>query len=131
MPITVAWDNPEHNIILMRFEGKWTWEELLDVEEVIIRHLDQTTRPLDFIVGMTTSGPPSMGVPAQFRQVGREITHPMLHKTVVVGASSLIEIYLRIFTSLQGEAGQKITVASTVEEAHALLGKPSKTDKLL
>jgi hypothetical protein len=128
MPITVAWDNPEHTIILMHFEGKWTWEELLDVEEVINRHLDQTSQPLDFIVDMTNAGPPAPSVPAQFRQVGREISHPMLRRTVVVGASSLIEIYLRIFSSLQSVAAQKITTASTIQEAHSLLGKPPETD---
>lgn len=124
MGINSSWDNDEKTIILMEFEGQWTWT---DVQNVGTRHnqmIDEVTHPVDFIVDFSKS----QHVPPGFLQHTRRVlsgAHPRSRAVILVGMNPLMragfDMMFRTYSLLL--RSRMFKMAKSVDEARQLLSK--------
>ena len=124
MGVTVAWDNTEKTIMRFDYTGDWTWDDFDAVEPDLQAMMDSVDHQVDTIVVLETSSVP-LGALARFSTIvnSPSFTHPNAGLTVVVGASGLARALADIFGKAHKQTAAKIAMASTLEEAYAIIAE--------
>ena len=52
MPVTVSWDDQEPDVLLLMFEGRWTWDELFAAGGEVVEMASSRPRRVDVISDM-------------------------------------------------------------------------------
>jgi hypothetical protein len=123
MPVQVTWDNPEKTIILLTFEGNWTWEETYQAVAERNRMIESVSNNVDIIVNFGSAG---FKIPPNAITHTRNImsqSHSRIVRNVVVGFKpvhiALWKIIEKIYATM-GKSQQYFLVGS-LDEAHAML----------
>jgi hypothetical protein len=121
MPIHAKWDNDEHTLVLMTFEGKWSWDDYDHGVAVTYALVKSAPHTVDIISYM----PPGMLLPA-----GSPITHlkramqdlpENLGKMVFIGSDKFGEVLIDNFGKVYKRIRNVILSAPTIEDARKTL----------
>src|SRR5262245_53175291 len=125
MPVQATWDNSEKTVILLNFEGNWTWEETYEAVEQRNRLVETVANDVDLIVNFGEAG---LRVPPNAITHTRKImSYPndQIGRVAIVGFKSihitLWNVVRKIYSTL-GKNDQFILVAS-LDEAREVLTK--------
>ena len=123
MPVTVEWDNPEQNMILLTMEGVWTWEQLEDGVNTITTMLGEVDHRVDTIFDASRSGPIPSNAFIHFRRMNQS-AHPNQASVVIVGMSAFAQTLLNTVGKIYRLArASDLRFVSTLGEAHAYLAE--------
>jgi|GEM_PF-3480945 len=116
MPVSCRWDETESNLIIFRFEGRWTWDEWTAADgewhRLVNSHPSVVTTLLDFRAGRRP--PPNLGLHMQ--NIARE-NHPKRGMVLIVGNDPVLNVIGKAMLSLFPMAGRRVRIFSTQEEA--------------
>ncbi|MBX3083673.1 MAG: hypothetical protein KF716_18715 [Anaerolineae bacterium] len=120
MSIQVRWDDHDHHIIYMDFDGKWSWSEFQDARRQVRVLADAVDYPVYFIIDFSEGFPPP---PDTLRVVYRSmIDHPRNASTsVIVSQSAFVDTLYNIFVKAFPLLGDRLRLARNVEEARVIL----------
>ncbi len=123
MPVQATWDNPEKTIILLNFEGNWTWEETYQAVAERNQLINAVENKVDIIVNFGGAG---FKVPPNALTHTRNIisqSHNRIVRNVVVGFKpmhiALWKVIEKVYESM-GKSQQYFLVGS-LDEARAML----------
>ena len=121
MAVTTNWYNEDQTIILITHESGWTWAEYHASVVELYRLLDSVSHVVDTIIDFRTSATLPSGTPSQLGKINEYMKHPHLGNNVIVGANSLIKVFVNIIASVYPPLKQKIQIASSLSEATDML----------
>lgn len=132
MSVQVVWDDAQQTIIRYIFDGAWTWNEVAQGIAVSNAWLEAAPgRTIDFIYDLRASQGLPDGALAFLRKYVNKV-HEGTGRQVVVGTSksTMVMITRRLLDMIQAiyHPPWNLRFAHTLEEAHALLGKPVPSD---
>lgn len=126
MPVQVEWDNDEHSIIRLKFEGKWVLEELYPALAEMYRLMGAEDHTVDGIVDMThASTLPSNILSIRGTIERNKPTNRGL--TAIAGANTLIRSMSNILNRVRREDSDYI-FTTTVEEARQAILKVHQSE---
>jgi hypothetical protein len=126
MPIHIHWENDNKTLMVHEYVAEWSIDDFkASVPMVIALLRENTTQPIDYLVDLTRSADPPLGVLTVSREI---IAHfpPNLQRVVMVVHHPLLRMLIdgsiRMFGSLNPVPA--LHVCKTLEEARAYLAKP-------
>ena len=128
MSVELYWDNDEQTVMLLEFEGQWTWDELFEKLDVARKAGERADYEISAIVN-AASGVHFPGG-SLFKPVNLENAKKMLKMgaagtgpVVIAGANPFIKTIYDTMSSLHKHATSKIYFAADVDEARLLLAE--------
>jgi hypothetical protein len=120
MSIQIKWDNPEHDIIYIEFDGKWTWKEFFaSIEES--KTLAQTVpHRVDFITNFKGTSIPRDGSALSNGKSFMRNRAPNAGAIICV-TNAFMTVMLNTFKSFDKELGGNLYAVTSTEEAHRLV----------
>lgn len=121
--IALNWDNPEHTVVLWRFSGDWTRQELI---EALKEHRELVTPekgPICTLFDLTESGSIPSGLATNIPRFAAYLPdkeHRSVATAIVGNRSNLIPTLLSIFSRLYGS---DFVYFETVDEARAEIAR--------
>ena len=122
MPIFADWFDADQTIILLRYEGNWTWNEFYETATDVVHPLLKSTSGTVYLIAdfTRTITMPMNGI-MHARNVFKTMP-PNWHNMVIVTPSKFIQILVDMFTKLNYQGmGEKISRADTLDEALKLI----------
>ncbi len=120
MHIYHQWDDPEQ-ILLLRLEDGWTWEEYHSVVAQLSETVRQLNHTVDAIVENTAKIPfPAGSALSNLRQVTRVLPNNF-GVIVVVSPNPFVKTINNILMQLAPKLRETIALADTREEAYAIV----------
>lgn len=119
MPYTLDWYNEDHDIIVVRCTGRWTWEEVWEADTKIRELAAKSDRRMDCICDMSSSP----WVPPAYAQNVEEITevpYTNLH-TVVYIASEMFRALLGVYESQFKALPYSLEFATSMNDAFKVI----------
>jgi MFS superfamily sulfate permease-like transporter len=121
VPITVEWDTPEKNVILLTMEGLWTWEQLEDAVNRVTTLLGEVDHPVDTIFDGSRSGPIPTNAFTYLRRMNQAV-HPNQAGVAIVGMNAFAQTLLNTFGKIYSLArASDLRFVSTLDEAQVYL----------
>ena len=120
MGVSAVWDNEAHTIIRYIYEGKWTWDEWYIVADQVQEMLKSVDHQVAMIIDTRTSSLPP-GAISRFRTISSR--SDKVHLVVMVGGNAFVAAIFRIVQKVVPPAGHHFTMASSLEEARAVIAK--------
>lgn len=118
MPIHVNWFDDTQQIILLRYEGNWTWNDFYNSADEIVHPLMQGTANTVYLIAdytHTTTMPMNgiMHARSAFKTMPTN-----WHNMVIVTSNKFIQILVDMFQKMNYQGmGEKILRANTLDEA--------------
>jgi hypothetical protein len=120
MPITVRWDNEAKTVIRYDFEGYWDWDEFRTAANEAFAFTRSVQHRVDSISYFRAGSDLPSDALFQFNRIMK--TAPENRgTTVIVGGSMFINNLVSIFSKIYKPLGQKLRLATTLNEARDLL----------
>ncbi len=128
MSIEVTWDEQSENVLLYRFSGVWDWPDFTRAIERSIE-LAQTLNGQRYdVIGCFLASsrvPAGAGISYVYSAFKRKPANCGV--TVVVTRSAFVRSLVEILGRVYPETRRAFTVASTLEEARALIARVRET----
>jgi hypothetical protein len=126
MSVTSMWDNPERTVIRLACEGDWGWDEAVANDTVLNTMLEEVNHPVAIIIDVRNGDKIPMGgllpnMPAM--RDGVMASHPSVTMTVIVGGGAIADNMLKLWNRLAPNSEARFRAASSLEEAHAIIGQ--------
>ncbi len=128
MGVELYWDNDERTVMLLEFEGRWTWEQLFEQLAIAKQVGDKASYEIGAIVniadGATIPGG-SLFKPVNFEnakkmlEMGSSGTGPI----VIAGGNPMLRTAYDTMSRLNASATSNIYFTRTVAEARSLLAQ--------
>lgn len=121
MPIKTSWYDDQHHIVLQKFTGNWTWEELGQALKAMQELPDAAEG--DFIVlndMSETSILPRGNVLMQGKMVFKQ-SPANVSRIVFVLNSQMIKTFVRVVFDLMPSWRDRLQIAKTLEEGQRLV----------
>ncbi len=118
MPIYTEWFDADQHIILIRYEGNWTWNEFYKTAtDTVHPLLKSTSRTVYLIADYThTTTMPMNGI-MHARNVFKSMPTNW-HKMVIVTSHKFIQILVDMFQKMNYQGmGEKISRANSIDDA--------------
>ena len=115
MPVHVQWDNDDHTVIQLVFEGKWGLEELYPALSEMYKSVEQEQHIVDSIVDMVNAST----IPSNVLSIRGTIERNQPDNqgiSVIVGANTLVRSIANILNRVLKEESEYI-FTDTLEEA--------------
>ena len=122
MGIGVTWDNEANTIILMTFEGRWTWDELQEAVNLCNGMVESVPHHVHYILDRKGAHYTPGNLLENMRKIINLFT-PNEGLRMIVGENPLIKEAILLFTKLNKGQMFPYRHADTVEEARAYLEK--------
>jgi hypothetical protein len=120
MPIQVHWHNEAKTILRYDFEGVWTWDDLYAAIRDVNGMMGSVPHRVDVIITMFNSRTIPSGALVHM-QSGSTRAASNWGMGVFVGNNPLVKALLTAFTKVYPRFNQRYTIASSLEEAEALI----------
>jgi hypothetical protein len=120
MPMNVSWDDDEKTTLRCDYEGKWTWSDVSQGYDEVIKLMKTVPHPVSMIHNMTHGA----GIPnGAISNVHRFTAHLPENWgiSVVVGSGAFIEMLMSVFTKIYKKLGERYKRASSLEEAREII----------
>lgn len=120
MGIELSWLN--ERVLLMRFEGKWTWDDFY----VVTKQAEDLTRQKPFVVCviadlMRSDSPPAHGFVNLRNALSTQ--PPNSGPTYLIGSSRFIEALLAIFAKVYPALAKFLVPATSYKHALEMIGE--------
>jgi hypothetical protein len=122
MPVHVRWDDPEHTIIYVRYEGRWTWEEFYQAVHDTQELSATVDHRIDVIAHMLDGFIPH-GAPFAHSQNALKQKDARLGRVVVVSDNRFVQGIMQVSARVNPRWKEKYSTATSVEEARSLIQK--------
>ena len=125
MSVTVDWDNEDKTAIRYDFEGRWDWNDFRAATTKGFALTRSVTQRVDTISNFY----PGAKLPSDaLFQFNRAMKGAPANRgvTVIVGGTAFIKNLVGIFTRVHKPLGQRLLLASSLEEARAKLTAQAK-----
>lgn len=122
MPIYADWFDNEQKIILLRYEGNWTWNEFYETATNRVHPLlKSTSGTVNLIADYThTTTMPMNGI-MHARNAFKSMPTNW-HNMIIVTSNKFIQILVDMFQKMNYQGmGEKILRASTLDEALSMI----------
>lgn len=119
MPIHTTWGNPEQNVIIQTFEGKWNLDELLEVFNRGLEMSKTVSHSVDFICDMSQSGMPTGNFLNMARRIER--TPRKKGRIILVSANHYVRTLSEVFQKISPSTQKKVAFVTSIDEAWALI----------
>ena len=125
MSVTADWYHNMENVLYVKFEAPWTWDEYVPTAAQIRDMIEASGRDgIDVLIDVHDSGAIPRDAASQMRQFFSSAS-PKTRTYVVVGAALfakiLFETLAKVYTTMGGTRSMYFT--SSLEEAEAILQK--------
>lgn len=119
MDVTISWESDAKSVLRYTFEGAWDWHDLYAAFELHIDlcHENKTCILIDL---RQASNIPSDAV--LHLQRAAEMVQSVPGKIVIIASSSPAVTMFRLFVTIYHSVGDKVSLASSNEEAYQILG---------
>jgi hypothetical protein len=119
MPVHAYWDDTEKTILVVSFEGRWTWDEYEQMRGTALAMMDSVDHPIDIVY----DGPTRILAPPDFVTRIRQqylTPHRNLRLRIFVGTDEYFQLLWNTFTDVAApELGARF--AETLEDARATI----------
>lgn len=125
MAIHLDWDDESNQIIQIRIEGRWTWDELENTLRQTIAMMDSVSHKVDFIIDVSRSHM----LPGGATQAAQNVATPETHRNegvkVIIGANTLIRLAYEAYRRINRSLGknQEFLFAKTQDDARAIISR--------
>ncbi len=121
MPIRIDWDNPEQNILHVRYEGRWTWSEFYDAaKECAV--LAATVPHQVYIIAEMVGGFMPQGAPfVHSEKVMKHATGAHMGFVVVVTDNRFIQGLMNVSSRMMPKWREKYRAATSIAEARVII----------
>lgn len=122
MGITLSWDQELDNLLIYKFDGKWTWQEfLLCFEEELEFARNLNGQRYDVLADTLTSQPlpPGSGISHVYGVFKRYPDN--WGKTAIVTKSRFLITMLTVGKKVHADARESFVLAQTLDEARELI----------
>jgi hypothetical protein len=119
MPFTLQWLNEDEDILVVKYTGRWTWEEVGEVDVLSRQLYAAANGRVDAICDLTSSA----WVPARYvENVNKlnEVAYPNLHLSVFI-AGRLMHDLIRTYNDQFQEFPYGIAFADNMAQAIDLI----------
>lgn len=122
MPITITWDNAEQTVLRWDYQGEWTWQELLDANEISYAMVAAQPHIVDIIVDMTHSPTLPSNTISLYRSLRHQIrTAENAGTTILIGCSPYVKAIIYTLSRIPRLYIHQFSVADSLAEARAIL----------
>lgn len=124
MGIELKWDDTLENVLVYRYQGRWTWQEMLvEFEKELDMAKTLNGARYDVINDMTESQPlpPGSGISHVYGIFKRYPSNWGV--TLIVSGSAFIRAMLNVGTKVHPDARNGFIISDTVENARAIIGQ--------
>lgn len=124
MPITLQWDDAEKTRLLLRFDGKWTWEEMYEMIQTIHQHIEGVPHTVHLLMEWSKSGTVPLNALSHARNMMANKRHPRSGISVMIGINGHIKTMWDVFMKLYGaqfRGKHSFGIVNTIEEARAFI----------
>jgi hypothetical protein len=123
MPIHVVWGDEARSVVVITFDGVWTWEDFRQMQA----KLDEMSSVLiharyDAIVDATNAAVPPIGALSKFGNAAREAP-PELKLVIIAGVNVLIRALIEIVRKISPKAGNTWRLANNVDDAWKIIAQ--------
>jgi hypothetical protein len=127
MPITVYSNEPENTVFFMDYVGRWSWEEHFQAVKKAREFGDSVEHRVDVIVDALRSENPPLGPALSNITTGLRIQRsPNLGVLVIITQNPFVRGLLTIAPKVYPGMADSLALATSIEEAHALIEKHKK-----
>ena len=127
MPVTAQWDNEDHTVLRINYEGKLTIGELAQEWSHSRTLLDTIDHSADIVMDFrTTQGIPPNSTSA-FGQIKLLAEHPNAGLILIVGANLMVQTFAKIFLQMFAGIAPRVEFVDTLEEAYTRLAEFDST----
>ena len=126
MPINAHWADAEQTIVILEYQGGWTWDELYNAVKAVENMTDGKTRIVLVIHNLTAS----QMLPKDVFFHGQRLTVevPKGAFAVIVGAGSFARIVIDMLRRLNRSFDEQYKTAATLDEAMTIIKKELKPE---
>jgi hypothetical protein len=119
MPIVIAWNENEKNIVLLTFPTKWNWDEFKQAAYKTAELLVEVDQMVDIIIDLKNSTIPLIGSPFE---AGNMFFKMMPHNrgVIIVVTNAFIRSLASIFKTIDREFGALLYPVDTLDEGIAI-----------
>jgi hypothetical protein len=116
MGIELSWLDSDERILFLRFEGKWTWDELYQLAAQVEAMTLEKPHRVYRIADISRSSPPP---PQGCSNVRNILSDQPINtgQTYVVGSNRFTDVLLSTFSKVYPEQAQYLVLASSCEAA--------------
>lgn len=131
MPVNYSWYSEHQQIMLLHYEGEWTFDEALIAIQGINRMARTLSSRFDIIADLSeTAYTPPVGFLWEWRQTVeiREAEFPHWALSVLVGTNAVFKAYFTEAAELSSAIRNHTRLAKTREEAVQIILSDRKTE---
>jgi len=122
MPANCDWIDESKTIIVVKYEGNWTWDEFFAVADKGRALANSVPYRVDYILDMQHGNQPRNGSMLTNSRTVMERRAPNSGIFVTL-STPFVKVMLNVFKNFDREHGSIMYAATTVEEAKALIAK--------
>ena len=123
MPISTYWYDDEHQVIVQKFEGNWSWEELAS-EQAKLRTLASTVaHKIVFYNEMTRTNILPKGNILGYGRTSVANVPENVNQIIIVLNSRLIEVFAKMIFDLSSKWRNRVQFVKTIEEGQKLVAE--------
>ena len=128
MPITTYWHDDEHQVIVQKFEGNWSWEELAS-EQAKLRTLASTVaHKIVFYNEMTRTNILPKGNILGYGRTSVANVPENVTFIIIVLDSRLIEVFAKLVFDMSSKWRNRVQFVKTIEEGQKLVAEAVATN---
>lgn len=122
MPATCDWTDASKTVILVKYEGDWTWDEFFAVADKGRALANSVSYRVDYILDMQHGNQPRNGSMLTNSKTVMERRAPNSGIFVTL-TTPFVKVMLNVFKSFDREHGAIMYAATSMDEAKALIAK--------
>ena len=127
MPAKCDWTDASKTIILVSYEGSWTWDEFFAVADKGRELANSVTHRVDYILDMQHGIQPHGG--SMLTNSKTVMTQRAANSGIFVTLTTpFVKVMLNVFKSFDREHGAIMYAATSIDEAKALIAKVQQKD---
>jgi len=119
MPIQIAWQDNDKNIVLLSFPNKWDWKEFKEAAYQTANLLSEVNHMVDVIIDLKASTIPLVGSPFEAGNMFFKMM-PQNRGVIIVVTNSFIRSLASIFKTIDREFGALLYPVDTLDEGVAV-----------
>lgn len=123
MAIIVTWYPDHKNIVYVRFETAWNWDDFYTMNEDFNALANSVSEPIAALIDVSHTSMPANFIAQlpKIASISNSERPTNLDLTVVVGLRGIIETAVSIFSRVYRQAASHLLMASNVEEGLATI----------
>jgi hypothetical protein len=122
MPIMVKWDDEAQSVVLMRFQGKWSWDEMYKAAQESVALRKAKTHRCALILDLLQGANVPTGALTHLRNA-LSISSEDREITVVLTDKPFLKTLYTMFTKLYKKLGDTLFLADTMEDARRVISE--------